>query len=295
MDTVWSQYIQGCMTLYTSRRLRFHDRFRDRYLPLFDLPEGPLRILEIGCGPGALAEALHRWYPLAEITGLDRDREFVRFAREHVPGVEFREGDATDLPFPDGSFDVTISNTVQEHVEPSAFFGEQLRVLKPGGVCLVLSSRKGLHAAAPSLEWNGEERAFWEKVTALDDSMERFAVARYAMSERELPAAMEQHGFREVRTGYAAADLTPDDPTVGPELAREMILSGKYNDLEALEAAARTLGDRLDPAELEMVKRRIEEKYDRRLTQHAAGEKQWETVVSLIMILRGVKPEANAA
>ena len=94
MDSVWSQYIQGCMTLYTSRRLRFHDRFRDRYLPLFDLPAGPLRILEIGCGPGALAEALHRWYPLAEIIGVDRDREFVRFAREHVSGVEFREGDA---------------------------------------------------------------------------------------------------------------------------------------------------------------------------------------------------------
>ena len=290
MDTVWSQYIQGCMTLYASRRLRFHDRFRDRYLPLFDLPEGPLCILEIGCGPGALAEALHRWYPKAEIIGLDRDREFVRFAREHVPGVEFREGDATDLPFPDGSFDVTISNTVQEHVEPSAFFGEQLRVLKPGGVCLVLSSRRGLHAAAPCLEWDESEKAFWEKVTALDDSMERFAVARYAMSEAELPAAMEQYGFREVRTGYAVSDLTPDDPTVGPELAREMILSGRYNDLEALGSAARTLGDRLEAAELEAVKHRIEEKYDRRLSQYTAGEKQWETVVSLLMILRGVKP-----
>ena len=290
MDTVWSQMIQGCMTLYSSRQLRFHDRFRMRYLPLFGLEDKPQRILEVGCGPGALAEALHRWYPMAEITGLDRDRVFVRFAREHVPGVEFREGDAADLPFGNGSFDVTISNTVQEHVEPSAFFGEQLRVLKPGGVCLVLSSRRGLHAAAPCLEWDESEKAFWEKVTALDDSMEKFAVARYAMSERELPAAMEKHGFREVRAGYAAADLTPDDPTVGPELAREMILSGKYNDMEALEAAARTLGDRLDAAELEAVKRRIGEKYEKRLAQYAAGEKQWETVVSLIMILRGVKP-----
>ena len=293
MDAVWSHYIQGCMTLYASRRLRFRDQFRDRYLPLLDLPDKPLRILEIGCGPGALAEALHRWYPGAEIIGLDRDREFVRFAREHVPGVEFREGDATALPFQDGSFDAAISNTVQEHVEPSAFFGEQLRVLKPGGVCLVLSSRRGLHVAAPCLEWNEAERAFWEKVTALDDSMERFSVARYAMSEAELPAAMEKYGFRDVRTGYAAADLTPDDPTVGPELAREMILSGKYNDLEALESAARSLGDRLDAAELEAVKRRIGEKYDKRLMQYAAGEKQWETVVSLTMILRGVKPQGS--
>ena len=60
MDNVWSQYIQGCMTLYSSRKLRFDDRFRDRYLPLFGLEDRPLRILEVGCGPGALAEALGR-------------------------------------------------------------------------------------------------------------------------------------------------------------------------------------------------------------------------------------------
>ena len=290
MDTVWSQVIQGCMTLYTSRHLRFDDRFRDRWLPLFDLGDRPLRILEIGCGPGALAEALRRWYPKAEIIGLDRDREFLRFARERVPGVEFLAGDATDLPFPASSFDVTVSNTVQEHVEPGAFFGEQRRVLRPGGVCLVLSSRKGLQAAAPCLAWDETERAFWEKVSALDDSMEKYGVCRYPMSEAELPAAMEKFGFRDVRTGYAAVDLTPDDPTVAPELAREMILSGKYNDAEALEAAARTLGDKLDEAELESIRRRIDEKYEARLEQYARGVKQWETIVNLIMVLRGVKP-----
>ncbi|MBO6040281.1 MAG: methyltransferase domain-containing protein [Oscillospiraceae bacterium] len=290
MDTVWSQVIQGCMTLYTSRRLRFDDRFRDRWLPLFDLSDKPLRILEIGCGPGALAETLKRWYPKAEIIGLDRDREFIRFARERVQGVEFLTGDATDLPFPASSFDVTISNTVQEHVEPGAFFGEQLRVLRPGGVCLVLSTRKGLHIAAPCLAWNEEERTFWEKVTALDDSMEKYGICRYPMSEAELPAAMERHGFRDVRTGYAAVDLTPDDPAVAPDLAREMILSGKYNDAEALEAAARTLGDKLDAAEVESIRRRIDVKYEARLEQYARGEKQWETVVNLIIVLRGVKP-----
>ncbi|MBR3060628.1 MAG: methyltransferase domain-containing protein, partial [Oscillospiraceae bacterium] len=270
MDNVWSQYIQGCMTLYSSRKLRFDDRFRDRYLPLFGLEDRPLRILEVGCGPGALAEALGRWYPKAEITGLDRDRAFLDFAREHVPGAVFLEGDAAALPFPEGSFDAVISNTVQEHVEPGAFFGEQLRVLKPGGVCLVLSSRKGLHAAAPGLAGDEAERRFWEKVSAMDDSMEKYGICRYPMSEAELPAAMERFGFSRVSTGYAAADLTPDDPSVPPALAREMILSGRYNDLEALDAALRTLGDRLDRGEAEGVRRRIEEKYARRLAQYAA-------------------------
>ena len=289
MDVVWSQHIQGCMTLYASRRHRFHDRFRDRYLPLFDLPDKKLRILEIGCGPGALAEALHRWYPLAEITGLDRDMEFVRFAREHVPWVEFREGDAAALPFEEGSFDAVISNTVQEHVEPSAFFGEQLRVLQPGGICLVLSSRRGLHAAAPCLEWDEAEQRFWEKASELDDSMEKYGVCRYPMTEAELPAAMEKYGFRDVRTGYVTAALTPDDPSVSPELAREMILSGKYNDLEALDSAVLTLGERISPEDAEWMRQRIEEKYALRLEQYARGEKQWDTSVSVIMVLRGVK------
>ncbi len=289
MDTVWSRYVQGCMTLYSSRLLRFHDRFRERYTQLFALEDRPLRILEVGCGPGALAGALHRWYPQAEVVGLDRDAEFIRFARKHEPGATFLEGDATGLPFPDGAFDVTVSNTVQEHVEPSAFFGEQLRVLRPGGVCLVLSSRRGLHAVAPCLKWNGKEKAFWEKVGELDDSMAKYGVCRYPMSEAELPAAMEAYGFREVRTGYVTADLTPDDPTVSPDLAREMILSGKYNDLEALDSAVLTLGDRLSPEEVRGIRERIEEKYALRLEQYIRGEKQWDTAVSVILVLRGVK------
>ena len=293
MDTIWSRYVQGCMTLYSSRRLRFHDRFRHRFAELFALGDRPLRILEVGCGPGALAGALHRWYPQAEIIGLDRDREFVRFAREHEPGVLFREGDAMALPFPEGQFDVTISNTVQEHVEPSGFFGEQLRVLRPGGVCLVLSSRRGLHAGAPCLEWDEGEKAFWGKVMELDDSMEKYGICRYPMSEAELPAAMEKYGFRNVQTGYVLADLTPDDPRVSPALAREMILSGKVNDLEALDSAALTLGERIRPEERERIRERIEEKYARRLEQYARGEKQWDTSVSVIMVLRGVKGEAQ--
>ncbi|MBR3059222.1 MAG: methyltransferase domain-containing protein [Oscillospiraceae bacterium] len=289
MDTVWSRYVQGCMTLYSSRRLRFHDRFRERYVRLFDLEDRPLRILEVGCGPGALAGALHRWYPKAEIIGLDRDREFIRFARVHEPGVLFREGDAAALPFPADQFDVAISNTVQEHVEPSAFFGEQLRVLRPGGVCLVLSSRRGLHAAAPCLSWNEEEKAFWERIMELDDSAEKYGICKYPMSEAELPAAMERYGFRDVQTGYALADLTPDDPSVSPELAREMILSGKYNDLEALDSAVLTLGKRISPEDRERTRRRIDEKYALRLAQYTRGEKQWDTSVSVIMAVRGVK------
>ncbi len=115
---------------------RFDDLFAKQYQELFDLDRNKnISILEVGCGPGALAGALHRWYPNAEITGIDRDSEFIRFAREHENGITFVEGDATALPFEDGRFDVVISNTVSEHIEPSRFYKEQLRILKTGGIC----------------------------------------------------------------------------------------------------------------------------------------------------------------
>ena len=66
MNSIWSDHVQGVMTLYLSRKLRFDDIFFAQYEKLFNLDHNrDLKILEIGCGPGALAESLHRWYPKA--------------------------------------------------------------------------------------------------------------------------------------------------------------------------------------------------------------------------------------
>ena len=204
MNTIWSKYVQGTKTLYYSRKLRFDDLFSEQYRNLFGLDaKQSLKILEIGCGPGALAGALHRWYPLAEITAVDRDSEFIRFGTENEPGVNFVEGDATALPFEDNTFDVTISNTVAEHIEPSNFYGEQLRVLKPGGICLVLSSRKGININPRCITFNEYEQQFWKKAEQHDDSMERFAVCKYPMSEAEMPVVMSEYGFSNVSTASA--------------------------------------------------------------------------------------------
>lgn len=227
MNIIWSKYVQGIKTLYYTRKLRFDDMFAEQYKSLFDLDEKKhLRILEIGCGPGALAGALHRWYPEAEITAIDRDNEFIRFAREQEAGIQFLEEDATALPFEDNSFEVTISNTVCEHIEPKKFYREQLRVLKPGGVCLVLSARKGINITPDCLSLSEYEQQFGKKMEAHDDSMERFSVCKYPMSEAELPLAMEKYGFRNVSTGFATIDLTPDHSKYTKEMAHT--ISHKY-------------------------------------------------------------------
>ena len=290
MNIVWSSYVQGIDTLYLSRKLRFADIFEHKYKELFRLDEKRrIKILEIGCGPGALAAALHRWYPNADITAIDRDSEFIRFASGQEKDVHFLEGDATALPFADESFDVTISNTVSEHIEPSKFFGEQLRVLKPGGVCLVLSSRRGINIAAECTVPDEREEEFWKRVSQYDDSMEKYSVCQYPMSEAELPVAAERYGFKNVSVGYAAIDLTPDDPKYPPQMARDMINAHRGTKLDAFASALRTMPERVSAEEIEELKAAANIRYDKRLELYERGDKQWDTNVNIIMVLRGVK------
>ena len=290
MNNVWSSYVQGIDTLYLSRKLRFDDFFERKYKELFRIDEGrKMKILEIGCGPGALAMALSRWYPKAEITAIDRDSEFIRFAKTQGAKVNFIEGDATALPFDDGSFDVTISNTVSEHIEPSEFFGEQLRVLKPEGVCLVLSARRGINIAAECTVPDACEEEFWQRVSKYDDSMEKYAVCQYPMSEAELPAAALRYGFKNVSVGYAAVDLTPDDPKYPPQMALDMINAHRGTKLDAFDSALRTMPEVVSAAEIEKLKAAANRRYDKRIELYESGEKQWDTNVNITMVVRGVK------
>lgn len=290
MNTIWSDYVQGIKTLYLSRKLRFDDIFFGQYKTLFDIDtERNLNILEIGCGPGALATSLHRWYPNAEITAIDRDSNFITYAKSSAPEINFLEGDAEKLPFCDCAFDITISNTVSEHIEPSKFFGEQMRVLKPGGICLVLSSRRGITSKAECLEMSDTEKKFWQKAESeYDTTYDKYSICKYPMSESALPLEMEKYGFKNIRSGYALIDLTPDDPKYSANMAHDMINADRYTSIEAVDAAVR-YNKNINADEAEKVKNIINEKYDKRTALYDDGKKQWDTSVSIIMVVRGVK------
>lgn len=282
MNELWSRQIQGVQTLYGSRQLRFQDCFQPQWTACLGLPARPgLRILEIGCGPGALAQALHRWYPDAALVGLDRDSRFIDFARRQVPGVTFLEGDAAALPFADGSFDVTISYTVSEHIAPEPFYREQRRVLRPGGLCLVLSCRRSITCPADCLAETETEAAFWQRVQG-DDPLRAWGVGRYWQDERQMPLTMEQAGFTGVSTGYVVIPLTPDDPAC-PRATAQAILDAEQACTE--EAVLSTGREDTAPV-LEAVRA----KYGRRRRLLEAGCRQWDTYTTVNLVLRGIRP-----
>jgi SAM-dependent methyltransferase len=100
-----------------------------------DLPVGG-RWLDVGCGTGALVEAVARLGAPAEVVGVDPSKGYVAHARERNADrrVGFEVADAAKLPFEDGSFDVAASGLVLNFLaDPAEAAGEMVRVVRPGG------------------------------------------------------------------------------------------------------------------------------------------------------------------
>lgn len=122
-DTRWSFYIEAT-TSATIARLS---------LPLTG------RVLDVGCGTGALLQKLAQNCPQATLVGLDPVPEMLAVARGRVPpGTELREGWAEELPFEDDDFDVVVSCNMFHYVrQPVSALREMSRVLRPGGELLI--------------------------------------------------------------------------------------------------------------------------------------------------------------
>lgn len=90
------------------------------------------RLLDVACGTGVLTQAAAGRG--AHAIGLDFSASMVGAARRHCPGLDFREGDAEDLPFNQGSFDTVICSFGLLHFpHPDRAISEAFRVLAPAG------------------------------------------------------------------------------------------------------------------------------------------------------------------
>ena len=98
-------------------------------------PEKSCSVLDLGCGGGFLSNHLaklgHR------VTGLDEAKDSLRVAAERDASgtVRYEHGDATNLPYETGTFDVVCAMDFLEHVEdPERVVAEASRVLSPSGL-----------------------------------------------------------------------------------------------------------------------------------------------------------------
>jgi SAM-dependent methyltransferase len=119
-----------------------YDRFMGRYSALLARQFADLagvgsgqRVLDVGCGPGALTSELVERVGVSGVSAVDPSEQFVAAVRERHPGVDVRRAAAEELPFADGEFDAALAQLVVHFMaDPARGLAEMARVTRAGGV-----------------------------------------------------------------------------------------------------------------------------------------------------------------
>jgi len=111
-------------------------------------------VLEVAPGPGFLSIEMAKSGKF-KVTGLDISKTFVDLARKNAAGVgvnvDFREGNASAMPFAENSFDLLVCRAAFKNFsEPVKALNEMHRVLRPGGVGLIIDLRRDTSMSAIS-------------------------------------------------------------------------------------------------------------------------------------------------
>ncbi|AIF85530.1 methylase involved in ubiquinone/menaquinone biosynthesis [Candidatus Nitrososphaera evergladensis SR1] len=161
-----------------------YDQFMGRWSRLLapclaqfaEIPNSGGKILDAGCGVGALAFAIAEFRPLCHVVGIDTSKEYVSYAESrnnYSDRVHFEIGDVQNLAFPDAAFDNSLSMLVLNFI-PNAprALSEMKRVTKPGG-----------QVVAAVWDYGGVMemlRVFWDAAVAVDSTASR-------LDERHMP------------------------------------------------------------------------------------------------------------
>ena len=98
------------------------------------------RILEVGCGTGAVSAAVAREQPKSTVAGVDLDFSRLQFARAQGPACAYAAGDGRRLPFPARSFDLALCHFLLLWIpSPVLALREMARVVRPGGWVIALA------------------------------------------------------------------------------------------------------------------------------------------------------------
>ncbi len=148
------------------------------------------RVLDVGCGPGALTTELVSRLGADLVSAIDPSETFVSAASDRHPGVDVRLGSAEQLPFADQTFDGVLAQLVVHFMaDPTQGLSEIVRVIRPGGV---VAACVWDHAGG-----QGPLSLFWDAARELDSDIEdesQLAGAREGGLARLFHAA----GLREI-------------------------------------------------------------------------------------------------
>ena len=183
-----------------------YDSFMGRYSRLLspqlaDLAgvRGGQRVIDVGCGPGALTGELVARLGAEAVAAVDPSEPFVAAAQQRNPGVDVRRAPAEELPFPDDTFDAALAQLVVHFMtDPVAGLAEMARVTRPVG-------------AVAACVWDhgggkGPLSTFWAAARDLDPDVEDES-QRAGTREGQLEELFAAAGLREVTGTVLTADL----------------------------------------------------------------------------------------
>ena len=137
---------------------------REQFLRAMN-PQPGERVLDIGSGPGFLALSIAKETgSTGVVRGIDVSEPMIDMARKHcahLAWTEFSQADATNLPFPDDSFDAAISTQVLEYVrDVDRALAEMYRVVRPAGRVVIVDTDWD------SIVWHSSDRERMNRVLA---------------------------------------------------------------------------------------------------------------------------------
>ncbi|QBR94476.1 class I SAM-dependent methyltransferase [Nocardioides euryhalodurans] len=150
------------------------------------------RVLDVGCGPGALTGVLADRVGAERVRACDPSAPFAATCARRNPGVAVEVAAAESLPYDDGAFDVVLAQLVVHFVDdPAAAAAEITRVLRPGGTfaASVWDFARGMQML----------RLFWDAALTVDGQAPDEARTMSFGEEGELSSLLQGAGFTDVR------------------------------------------------------------------------------------------------
>jgi len=182
----------------------------DRFMGKFSVQLGPQladyagvrsgqRVIDVGCGPGALTGELVGRLGAANVAAVDPSESFVAAAHERFPEVDVHLAAAEKIPFPDKTFDAALAQLVVHFMsDPVAGLREMARVLRKDGVVAACVWDHG--------SGRGPLSIFWKAARELDPDVADESRGTGAR-EGDLTELFKKAGLREVEETAISATV----------------------------------------------------------------------------------------